>query len=170
MRSIAVLLVALSMLSTAACTVGPDYKRPVVTVPDGYRGAASAGSPLPDGASLGDQRWWEVFQDDQLRSLMATAVRQNFDVRIAAARILQAQAQLGVVRADQFPAVQAGAGSARERQPASSQSAAVETGALQVGAATTWELDFWGKFRRSTEAARAELLASEWGRRAVLTS
>jgi outer membrane protein, multidrug efflux system len=170
MRSITVLFVALSMLSTAACTVGPDYKRPVVTVPEGYRGAASAGGSVPSVASLGDQRWWEVFQDDQLRSLLATAVRQNFDVRIAAVRILQAQAQLGVVRADQFPTVQAGAGSARQRLPESVQSAAVETSALQIGVATTWELDFWGKFRRATEAARADLLASEWGRRAVITS
>jgi multidrug efflux system outer membrane protein len=170
MRSITVLFVALSILSTAACTVGPDYKRPVVTVPDAYRGAASAGGSVPGAASLGDQRWWEVFQDDQLRSLLATAVRQNFDVRIAAARILQAQAQLGVVRADQFPTVQAGAGSARSRQPESLQSAAVETSALQIGVATTWELDFWGKFRRATEGARADLLASEWGRRAVITS
>jgi multidrug efflux system outer membrane protein len=169
MRSIAVLF-ALSVLSTAACTVGPDYKRPMVVVPDTYRGAASDGGPSPSASSLGDQKWWDVFQDDQLRSLLTAAVRQNFDVRIAAARILQAQAQLGIVRADQFPTVDAGAGSARERQPKSSQSAADETSALQIGVATTWELDFWGKFRRATEAARAELLASEWGRRAVVTS
>ena len=170
MRSIAVLVAALSVLSTAACTVGPDYKRPIVVVPDTYRGAASDGGPSPSASSLGDQKWWDVFQDDQLRSLLTVAVRQNFDVRIAAARILQAQAQLGIVRADQFPTVDAGAGSARERQPKSSQSAADETSALQIGVATTWELDFWGKFRRATEAARAELLASEWGRRAVVTS
>src|SRR6266853_2048249 len=113
MRSIAVLLAALSVLSTAACTVGPDYKRPIVVVPDTYRGAASDGGPAPSAVSLGDQKWWDVFQDDQLRSLLTAAVRQNFDVRIAAARILQAQAQLGIVRADQFPTVDAGAGSAR---------------------------------------------------------
>jgi multidrug efflux system outer membrane protein len=166
MRSIAVLFLA---LSTTACTVGPDYKRPVVMVPDRYRGTVPT-EGLTSAASLGDQKGWDVFQDDQLRSLISTAVRQNFDVRIAAARVVQAQAQLGIVRADQFPAVDAGAGSARERQAESLRSAAVETSALQVGAATAWELDFWGKFRRATEAARAELLASEWGRRAVVTS
>jgi multidrug efflux system outer membrane protein len=169
-RSIAVLLVALSTLSTGACMVGPDYKRPVAMVPDGYRGATSvAGSPASV-ASLGDEKWWDVFQDEQLRSLITTAVRQNFDVRIAAARIIEAQAQLGIVHADQFPTVEALAGSARQRQAESLKSAAVETSALQVGVATSWELDFWGKFRRATEAARAELLASEWGRRAVVTS
>ena len=170
MRSIAVLLAALSVLSTAACMVGPDYKRPIVVVPDTYRGAASDGGPAPSAVSLGDQKWWDVFQDDQLRSLLTAAVRQNFDVRIAAARILQAQAQLGIVRADQFPTVDAGATTVRERQSKTVQSAAVETSALQIGATTTWELDFWGKFRRATEAARADLLASEWGRRAVVTS
>jgi len=170
MRSIAVLFIALSIFSTAACTVGPDYKRPLVTIPVGYRGAAPADSSPASAASLGDEKWWDVFQDDQLRGLMTTAVRQSFDVRIAAARVLQAQAQAGIVRADQFPAVQAGVNSARDRQSESLRSAAVETSALQVGVAAAWELDFWGKFRRATEAARAELLASEWGQRAVVTS
>jgi multidrug efflux system outer membrane protein len=170
MRSIAGLFIVLSIFSTAACTVGPDYKRPLTTIPVGYRGAAPAGSSQANVTSLGDDKWWDVFQDDQLRSLMTTAVRQSFDVRIAAARVLQAQAQAGIVRADQFPTVQAGAGSARDRQAESLRSAAVETSALQVGVAAAWELDFWGKFRRATEAARAEVLASEWGRRAVVTS
>jgi multidrug efflux system outer membrane protein len=170
MRSIGVPLIALSIFSTAACTVGPDYKRPLVTVPDGYRGAASAGASPASVVSFGDEKWWDVFQDDQLRSLMSTAVRQNFDVRIAAARVLQAQAVLGIVRADQFPAAQATAGAARDRQAESLRLPAVQTSALQVGVAASWELDFWGKFRRATEAARADLLASEWGRRAVVTS
>ena len=170
MRSSAVLFVALSIFSTAACTVGPDYKRPLVTIPVGYRGAASADSSPASAASFGDEKWWDVFQDGQLRNLMTIAVRQSFDVRIAAARVLQAQAQAGIVRADQFPTVQAGVNSARDRQSESLGSAAVETSALQAGVAARWELDFWGKFRRATEAARAELLASEWGRRAVVTS
>src|SRR5207247_8246884 len=77
---------------------------------------------------------------------------------------------LRIAPPDQFPTVKAGPGSARELQAESLNSAAVETSALQVGVATSWEVDFWGKFRRATEAARAELLASEWGRRAVVTS
>ena len=157
-------------LTTGACTVGPNYKRPVVTMPQGYRGGTGIEGPPTGVDSLGDQKWWEVFQDDQLRKLIATAVQQNFDVRIAAARILQAQAQLGIVRADQFPTIEASAGAARERQAESPRSSAVVTNAFQVGVATAWELDFWGKFRRATEASRAELLASEWGRRAVVTS
>jgi len=170
MRSMPALFLAFSILSTAACTVGPDYKRPLVTLPDGYRGAAAVSGSPAGASSIGDEKWFDVFEDDQLRSLITTAVRQNFDVRIAAARVLQAQAQSGIVRADQFPTVQGGINSSRDRQPDSLRSAAVETGALQVGVAAAWELDFWGKFRRATEAARAEVLASQWGRRAVLTS
>jgi multidrug efflux system outer membrane protein len=165
-----VVFVALLGVATAACTVGPDYKRPVVKVPDGYRGASPADSSPASTASIGDQKWWDVFQDDQLQRLITTAVRQNFDVRISAARILQAQSQLGIVRADQFPTIVASAGSARDRQAESRKSAAVEITTLQAGVATSWELDFWGRFRRATEAARAELLASEWGQRAVITS
>ena len=75
-----------------------------------------------------------------------------------------------IVRADQFPTVQGGVNSTRVRQPDSPGSAAVETGALQVGVAAAWELDFWGKFRRATEAARAEIAVSEWGRRAIITT
>ena len=173
MRSNPALFLVFSMLSifsTAACTVGPDYKRPLVTLPDVYRGASGVNGSPASAPSLGDEKWFDVFEDDQLRSLMTTAIQQNFDVRIAASRVLQAQAQFGIVRADQFPTVQGGVNSTRDRQPDSLRSAAVETGALQVGVAAAWELDFWGKFRRATEAARAEVLASEWGRRAVLTS
>ena len=170
MKSMAALLIPFIAISAAGCTVGPSYTRPLVTVPEGYRGATPVESTPAGAASIGDQKWWEVFQDDQLQRLIAAAVKQNFDVRIAAARLLQAQAQLGIVRADQFPSLDAGVGAARERVAESLALPAVQTGAFQVQVATTWELDFWGKFRRATEAVRAELLASEWGRRAIVTS
>ena len=119
MKPVAAFLVVLGALASAACTVGPDYKRPIVQVPDAYRGSPAAGLPAPGAASIGDQKWWEVFDDPVLQELIATAVRQNFDVRIAAARVLQARAQLGVVQADEQPTVDAGAGLARERLPQS---------------------------------------------------
>jgi multidrug efflux system outer membrane protein len=167
MKAIVVFLIA---LTTTACTVGPSYKQPIVRMPEGYRGATAVQASPTDAASLGDQKWWDVFQDDQLRGLIATAVQENLDVRIAAARVLEARALLGITRADQFPTIEASAGLARERLAESRKSPAVEITALQVGVATAWELDFWGKFRRATEAARAELLSSEWGRRAVVAS
>jgi len=170
MKPVAAFLVVLGALASAACTVGPDYKRPIVQVPDAYRDSPAAGLPAPGAASLADQKWWEVFDDPVLQELVATAVRQNFDVRIAAARVLQARAQLGVVKADEQPTVDAGAGLARERLPQSAGLPALQTYAANVQVSAAWELDFWGKFRRATEGARAQLLASEWGQRAVATS
>ena len=160
-------------LAASACTVGPNYKRPVAQLPEAYRAAAPTGALAADQPSLGDQKWWEVFQDEQLQELIRTALRQNFDVRSAAARVAEARAQLGITRADQFPQVDGSALADRERVSASPvplPSQAFERNVFQVGGSTSWEVDFWGKFRRATEAARATLAATEWGRRAVMTS
>jgi outer membrane protein, multidrug efflux system len=165
-----VTLATLATFLTGACTVGPNYRRPIVQVPSGYRGAPAVDASPSDEASLGDQKWWDVFNDPVLQDLIATAVRQNFDVRIAAARMLQAQAQLGIVRADQAPSVNGAVDATRERLAQSLGLPALQTSVLEVQVSAAWELDFWGKFRRATEAARAELLASEWGQRAVVTS
>jgi multidrug efflux system outer membrane protein len=149
--------------------VGPKYKRPPVTVPDTYRGGApDAGSQTA--TSIGDQKWWEVFQDPQLQALIREALSQNYDVRIAATRVLQAQALLGITRADQFPTITGGASSSNERLPATRITPAFETSPSQVNLSLFWELDFWGKYRRATEAARANLLATEWGQKAVMSS
>ena len=160
-------------LAASACTVGPNYKRPVAQLPEAYRAAAPTGALAADQPSLGDQKWWEVFQDEQLQELILTALRQNFDVRIAAARVAEARAQLGITRADQFPQVDGSALADRERVSASPvplPSQAFDRNVFQVAGSTRWEVDFWGKFRRATEAARATLAATEWGRRAVVTS
>ena len=160
-------------LAASACAVGPNYKRPVAQLPEAYRGAAPTGALAADQPSLGDQKWWEVFQDEQLQELIRTALRQNFDVRIAAARVAEARAQLGITRADQFPQVDGSALADRERVSASPvplPSQAFDRNVFQVAGSTRWEVDFWGKFRRATEAARATLAATEWGRRAVVTS
>ena len=179
------------LLFGCGCVVGPNYKRPNVDVPGTYRGAAlqgdgtqaqqnlaqQASSPeTPKSArdtekSFGDQKWWEVFQDPELQQLIRTAIQNNYDVRIAATRILEAQAQLGITRADQLPTIDAGAAAVNERianQKPINQ--AYETNANSVGASMVWELDFWGKYRRATEAARANLLATEWAQRAVINT
>jgi multidrug efflux system outer membrane protein len=123
-----------------------------------------------DAASFGDQKWWDAFQDDVLRDLIKTALKQNFDVRIAATRILEARAQLGITRADQFPSVAANASSANERLPQSARIPSIETTVNQLSISAAWELDFWGRYRRATESARASLLAQEWAQRAVISS
>ncbi len=124
----------------------------------------------PAEQSLGDQKWWEVFQDPQLQELIRTALKQNYDVRIAAARIMEARAQLGITRADQLPTVSAGATGLNDRIPETKLSPETETSFNAVGASMAWDLDFWGKYRRATEAARANLLATEWARRTVTNS
>jgi multidrug efflux system outer membrane protein len=122
----------------------------------------------PAAESLGDQKWWEVFQDKQLQDLIHTALRQNYDVRIAATRILEAQAQVGITRADQLPSVKGEALALNERNPQTKLFRQYETSANQLDLSLAWELDFWGKYRRATEAARASLLATEWARKAVI--
>ena len=120
--------------------------------------------------SFGDQNWWDVFQDPQLQALIRTALQNNYDVRIAASRILAAQAQLGITRADQLPSIGVGAAGLNDRFPNSKLAPAFETNINEVHASLAWELDFWGKYRRATEAARANLVATEWGRRAVTST
>ena len=160
----------LIVVLAGGCTVGPNYKRPVVTAPQDYRGLPEDQAGHPDPVSLADQKWWEVFQDETLQELIRSALQQNYDVRIAAVRILEARAQLGITRADQFPTAAAGAAALNERLPQSRISPATNTTAYQVNVSAEWELDFWGKFRRATESARANLLANEWARQEVIST
>jgi multidrug efflux system outer membrane protein len=134
-----------------------------------YRGSDQQAGTQP-GLSLGDEKWWTVYQDPVLQQLIRTALAENYDVRIAATRVLQAQAVLGITRADQFPTISAGAAGSNQRVPRTTLGREVNTSAIAANLSLFWELDFWGKFRRSTEAARANLLATEWGQRAVMTS
>jgi multidrug efflux system outer membrane protein len=155
------------VLLMSGCLVGPNYKRPMVNAPGTFRGLTDAeiGNATP--ASLGDQKWWEVFQDQKLQELVRTALQQNYDVRIAATRVLEAQAQLGITRANQFPTVNGNGSGNSLRNPASGPipSYGFTYGRLTANAA--WQLDFWGQYRRATEAARAQLLANEWARQEV---
>ena len=164
-------LVLLSIaLLASGCTAGPNYKRPIVAVPGSYRGMIPEQTTQTQIASLGDQKWWEIFQDEQLRAFIRTALQQNYDLRIAASRVIEAQAQVGITRADQFPSLSGGAGIADLRSAQSKFLPAFETSTGQVNLSAAWELDFWGKFRRATEAARANLLASEWARQEVVST
>ncbi len=161
------LLLAIAVL-LSGCAVGPNYKRPIANVPSDYRGAMPA---RPATASLGNEKWWDVYQDPVLTQLIHTALQQNYDVRIAATRVLEAQAQLGITRANQFPSASVGAGVlSQQNAKTSSVFPAYEVNAGQLNLSVIWNLDFWGKYRRQTEAARAELLASEWGQQAVISS
>jgi outer membrane protein, multidrug efflux system len=162
------LLVCLALVALSGCAVGPNYKRPATTIPETHRGA-SPDQP-PNVPSVGDEKWWTVFADPQLQALIREALTKNYDLRIAAERILEAQAALGITRADQFPTIAAGLSGFNERFPRTRVTPEFETSPIQANLSLAWELDFWGKFRRATEAARANLLATEWAHRAVISS
>jgi outer membrane protein, multidrug efflux system len=151
------------------CAVGPNYKKPSVNTPPIYRGLTPEEAAKSDVKSIADEKWWEVFKDEQLQQLIRTALQQNYDVRLAATRVLEAQAVLGITRADQFPTVSAEAQALNIRTSQQKLLPAVDTSTNRLGLDLNWELDFWGKFRRATEAARANLVATEWARREVIT-
>ncbi len=161
-------LIAITLFLTG-CTVGPNYKRPTIAAPDAYRGLAPDGAPQTT-VSFADEKWWTVFEDPQLQALIHKAIAQNYDVRIAAARVLQAQAVVGITRADQFPSIYGGASASNTQLPQTKTLPTTNTSANQVNLSLAWELDFWGKYRRATESARASLLATEWGQKAVIWS
>jgi len=163
-------LISMILMLSTGCAVGPNYKKPAVPVPPEYRGLPADQMGKSDVASFGDQKWWDAFQDEALRDLIKTALKQNYDVRIAAARILEARAQLGITRADQLPSVAASASSINERISQSARIPSIETSAHQLSLSAAWELDFWGRYRRATESARASLLAQEWAQKAVISS
>jgi outer membrane protein, multidrug efflux system len=167
MKKLAFLPVVIVVL--AGCAVGPNYKRPAVGVPTDYRAAMPA--PTAPASSLGNENWWQVYQDPVLVQLIHSALQQNYDVRIAAARVLEAQAQLGITRANQLPSASLGANIYSQQNPkVSNLFPAYEVNAGQLNLSVIWNLDFWGKYRRQTEAARARMIASEWGQRAVMSS
>jgi multidrug efflux system outer membrane protein len=163
-------LAGILVILCTGCAVGPNYKRPAVPAPAEYRGLPADQAGKSNVTSFGDQKWWDAFQDEALRDLIQTSLKQNYDVRIAAARILEARAQLGITRADQFPTLDASASSINERIPQSARIPSIETSATQLSLSAAWELDFWGRYRRATESARASLLAQEWAQRAVISS
>ncbi len=165
-----IFIVALLLVLCSGCAVGPNYRKPPVPAPPEYRGGLPDQTGKSGAASFGDQKWWDTFQDEALTDLIRTALKQNYDVRIAAERILEAQAQVGITRADQLPSVSAGVSAVNERLPRTVRIPSVETSANQITLSLAWELDFWGKFRRATESARANLLSQEWARRQVMSS
>jgi multidrug efflux system outer membrane protein len=162
----------------AGCAVGPKYRKPVVESPSTFRGTgdASAAAAAASAASLADMKWVEVFKDEQLRELISTALVNNYDLNQAVSRIQTARANLGIVRADQFPEITAGAGATTLRNSANGQIALPSgfnrdrTFGSVVLNLLSFEVDIWGRVRRQKEAARADLLNAEETRKAVMTT
>lgn len=154
------------------CAVGPNYKRPTVPLPGEFRGA----TPPSTSQSIADTKWVDLFRDDNLSQLVNAALKNNFDLRIAAERVQQARAQLGATRANQYPFLDAQAGFTAARSSSVGSFSFIPAGTnlktsyTQIGAALSWEADIFGRLRRLTESARAQYLASEEGRQAVIVS
>ena len=165
--------VILSLL--AGCTVGPKYRKPVVQPPSTFRGAGDTAA-TPDPNSLADLKWFEVFKDQQLQELIRTALVNNYDLGQAMERVQMARANLGITRSEQFPNVTASAEATTLRNPNSGQFALPSAANRDRTFGTvllnllSFEIDIWGRQRRATEAARADLLGAEETRKAVMTT
>jgi len=172
MRSLvrAGLLAGLAVLSSACLTLGPQYRRPEIAMPQAFPGAAPATNTAP--AAIADA-WWKEFQDPALDALVDEALRANQDLVAAAARVEEARALYGESRSDRFPQVTAGLSASRSKLSAQTSqlppTADLTTSRVHASGDLSFELDFWGRLARASEAARAELVASEEGRREVRT-
>ena len=161
---------AILALMLGGCALGPDYERPELDVPVRYL------QPVSEGESIVNLPWWELFEDPRLEALIRTALENNQDIAIAASRIEEFRAILGVTRADQFPTVDI-IGAAGRQSPSSNAFpgnlpglGGSEIDRYSVSADVFFEVDLFGRLRRATEAARGELLAAEENRRSVTIS
>lgn len=148
----------LTILCLAGCVVGPDYQRPEIPLPETYHRAPASAE------SIADVQWWKIFDDPQLVALIEEALRDNLDLAIAAAQILEARAQLAAARSPIYPQLSGQGEVARSNATLTSQSS------FFAALTLSWEIDFWGRYARATEAARAALLASDEGRSVVIAS
>jgi multidrug efflux system outer membrane protein len=171
-RIFAITFAVVLLAFAAGCTVGPKYTRPAVPTPPAFRGADDAAVISDAQGSLGDEQWAQVFREPELQDLIRKALINNFDLRIAAQHILEQQAQVQITRSQQFPTLSVGGTGLGADVPALNQitgsnsiSNPIVAGSFSLSAA--WNPDFWGLYRKQTEAARATLLAQTWAQRAV---
>jgi outer membrane protein, multidrug efflux system len=149
---------------TAGCMVGPNYHKPAVPIPPSYRDLSDNHQAEAQAASYADLPWWQVFQDPKLQELVRTALKQNYDLQIATERINAARAALAVTRSSLYPQIQAGANPTGGKE----YNFQSRYNFLILTTDAAFQLDFFGKLRRATEAARAELLATADARQTVV--
>jgi multidrug efflux system outer membrane protein len=160
----AILAAILPAILMTGCMVGPNYHRPVVQTPTVYRDLSENPQTQAQAASFADLPWWQVFKDPQLQELVRTALKENYDLQLATERIAAARAQVTITRSNLFP--QVGANAAFSGGKDSTTQAKYNILALTADAA--FQLDLFGRLRRATEAARAELLATDDARNTVI--
>jgi outer membrane protein, multidrug efflux system len=159
--------IALSLLALSACAVGPKYQRPEVEVPQAFRFTVTP----EEAASIADLGWWETYRDPILQGLIEEALRNNQDLRYAAARVTEARALVGVASADFWPQIGLGAsGNWGQQNPRNYYPGQGTSAAWNVNVGMSWEIDIWGRVRNATDAARADLMGTEEFRRGTVLS
>lgn len=159
----------LTALLLAGCAVGPNYERPALASPETFRSEAAP----PSASSLADLPWWEVFNDPTLVALIQESLQNNYDLRVAVARVEEAYAGIGVARSEIFPQFSYGFAASRGRNSFLGGVSGTTSGTTNFFVAAlnvSWEIDIWGRIRRATEAAQGQFLATDAARRGVILS
>src|SRR5580700_1207205 len=156
-----ILFLSASILS--GCTVGPNYHRPAVQTPPAFRGPDEAQQKEPQTASFADLPWWQVFHDTQLQDLIRTALKQNYDLQLAVERVNAARAQVGITRSNEFPQV-----SLDPTFSGGKTDENIKSNVFQLAGDVVFQVDLFGRYRRETEAARAQLLGTQDAQQTVI--
>jgi multidrug efflux system outer membrane protein len=156
-----ILLLSASMLS--GCAVGPNYHRPAAQTPPAFHGPDQSQQLQPQSASIADLPWWQVFHDPQLQKLIRTALKQNYDLQLAVERVNAARAQVGITRSNEFPQV-----SLDPNFSGGKTDQNIKSNVFQLAGDVVFQVDLFGRYRRETEAARAQLLGTEDAQQTVV--
>jgi len=162
MRAFCYTAISTAAALLSACTVGPNYRRPVVQTPMAFHGPTESRQTVQT-ESFADLPWWQVFHDPQLQELIGTALKQNYDLQLAVERVNAARAQVGIVRSDQFPQISVDpnfSGSKTEQN--------IKSNIFSLAADVIFQVDLFGRYRRATEAARAQLLGTQDAQQTVI--
>ena len=160
-RSAWILLLSASMLS--GCAVGPNYHRPPVQAPPAFHGLDPSQQTQPQAASFADLPWWQVFHDAQLQELIRTALKQNYDVQLAVERVTASRAQLGIARSNEFPQV-----SLNPTFSGGKDDENLKSNIFSLAGDVVFQVDLFGRYRRATEATRAQLLGTKDAQQTVI--
>src|ERR1700722_4307730 len=146
-------LILIAALALAGCAVGPNYHRPAVQTPPAFRGPDQSQQTEPQTASFADLPWWQVFHDPQLQKLIRTALKQNYELQLAVERVNAARAQVGIVRSNEFPMVSVDPSFSGGKTDQN-----IKSNIFSLAGDVLFQVDLFGRYRRATEAARAQLL------------
>jgi multidrug efflux system outer membrane protein len=155
--------ILLAVFALSGCVVGPNYHRPAIQSPTVFHGPDQSQQSEAQTASFADLPWWQVFHDPQLHDLIQTALKQNYDLQMAIERVNAARAQLGVTRSNQFPQVSldpAFSGGKTDQN--------IKSNIFSLAGDVVFQVDLFGRYRRATEAARAQLLATQDAQQTVI--